>query len=95
MSLPSQFSLPESIFKDLVWSENKASNAACSYTHCQSIGTPIGRFFITWKSWKEYPGYTIDEFPWGDGSYASFDSLEEAKAECELVWINKLKECLK
>jgi hypothetical protein len=46
--------------------------------HCL-CETPLGRAIIEWKSWKDYPAYTLliaDEFG------GAFDSLEQAKAGC-------------
>lgn len=63
--------------RELEWKESQA-NAEVSYNHAIAE-TPFGRFLITWKGWKDYPSYSIDEAPWGD-IFESFNSLEDAKS---------------
>lgn len=80
-------------FKQLVWSEESKPNHECCYDHCSAV-TPLGNFLITWKSWKDYPGYSVDETPWGEGIYTGTNSLEEAKAAAEKEWHERLTQCV-
>lgn len=43
----------------LKWSEPEPPNQDSSYDHVMAE-TPFGQFKIEWKSWKDYPGFTID-----------------------------------
>lgn len=78
--------------KSLVWSEEFSPCSAVSYDHCISV-TPFGRFLITWKSWKDYPGYELEETPW-DVWGGCYDSLQEAKDAAEELWEKKLMACM-
>lgn len=80
-------------FKSLVWSENFKPNNVCSYDHCIAA-TPFGKFIISWKSWAEYPRFSIDRAP-GYDPYARYFSLEEAKQECAEHWLKTLNNCLR
>ena len=42
--------------------------------------TPFGRILITWKSWKEFPEASVDEFP---GDFTAYGDPEKVKVECE------------
>ena len=84
--------------KKLVWTEPAAPNDSIRYDHIIAE-TPFGRFLITWKSWKPYHYYCVDEAPWGEGIYSlgiysEGNSLEDAKAACELQWKIHLKDCM-
>lgn len=57
--------------------ETPGNNADSRYNHC-SCETPIGLAVIEWKSWKSYPGYTLEI---GGDFVGCFDSLDEAKQE--------------
>jgi len=71
--------------KKIKWGEIKDPNGSVGYTHC--VGeSPFGRFLITWKGWKEYEDYDLDEGPcdnpfegvWKGVCYAA-DDLPMAK----------------
>ena len=67
----------------LKWSEDRPPSQEVQYDH--SIAeTPIGKFLLTWKSWKEpYDrGIGFDETPWGVW-YAGWSTTEQAKAAAE------------
>lgn len=65
--------------KPLEWCEPREGTEAIRYDHVIAE-TAIGRILITWKSWKDYPSYDIEEIPWGDGAgFYGYSSLEEAK----------------
>lgn len=81
-------------FKSLVWSENFKPNNVCSYDHCIA-DTPFGQFLISWKSWKDYPGFSIDEAPGIFELYTCHDSLEDAKQDCAEFWLKTLNNCLR
>jgi hypothetical protein len=65
----------------LQWTENMPPSEDCRYDHC-TAETLFGRFLITWKSWKQFDGPTVDETPWGDW-YGAFNSVDAAKAACQ------------
>ena len=70
--------------KPIEWSGEIDSNKECGYTH--AIGTtPLGRFLITWKGWKEvdYKGIGIDENPIGHSDINS-DDVEHRYAQISL-----------
>ena len=58
-----------------MWTDETPPNADSSYNHC-SCETPIGLAVIEWKSWKDYPGYTLEI---GGEFVECFNSLDEAK----------------
>jgi hypothetical protein len=74
---------------NLNWSENKKPTEECRYDHC-TAETPFGKFLLTWKGWKKYDSVCADETPWGD-FFRAFDTLEEAKAECEAEYVRRLR----
>ena len=43
----------------LAWTEHRPPGLDCRYDNC-SAETPFGVYRIEWKSWKDYPGYTIE-----------------------------------
>lgn len=45
------------------------------YDHIKAHG-----FTIEWKSWKDYPGYTVMKDVVDEGFIGTFDTLDEAKA---------------
>ena len=60
--------------KPIDWSGEIDSNSECGYTH--AIGTtPLGKFLITWKGWKDdhCNGMSIDENPIGHPDIESSD----------------------
>lgn len=65
----------ELVVPPLQWTDSESPNAYCHYDHCFA-DTPFGRFQIEWKSWKTYPGFTV-EGP--NDFFSSFNTLEEAK----------------
>lgn len=79
-------------FKGIEWGEPQQSNSECSYNHLIGM-TPLGRFLITWKGWKDDPGYAVDETPWGLDDLWGWD-LAGAKEACERAWRERLQACL-
>lgn len=45
--------------KILEWTKPAPPNNDCPYDHC-SAETPFGPYQIEWKSWKDYPGYSVE-----------------------------------
>lgn len=43
----------------LTWTEPQAPGPDCPYDNTEAE-TPFGRYQITWKSWKDYPGFCIE-----------------------------------
>jgi len=70
------------VIRPLVWTEHRRPNSEISYDHC-ICETPLGRFVLTWKSWKSEPwqdmGVGFDETPWGEIWYGPWDDPAEAK----------------
>ena len=79
--------------KNIVWGEAKSPNNKCSYDHC--VGkSPLGKWLITWKSWKEQKSFDIDESPFGYvGGYG--DTLEEAQQIAQKEFEQKILNCIK
>lgn len=44
--------------KSLQWSEATPPNSECPYDH-STAATSLGLFRIEWKSWKDYPSFTL------------------------------------
>jgi len=83
--------------KPLKWTDPQPANSEISYSHVISE-TPFGRIVITWKGWKEYASYDIEEVPWN--SYSTNDiwyncgaDLEHAKQLAEEEYKNRLSQC--
>lgn len=72
----------------LEWTAPSPANEYCHYNHVEAK-TPFGRFLITWKGWKDYPSYDIEETPWGEWG-GSAGNLEDAKEQAEAQWVEKL-----
>jgi hypothetical protein len=67
------------VIRPLVWTEHRKPNNDVGYDHC-ICDTPLGRFVLTWKSWKsQSKGVGFDETPWGEIWYGSWDEPDEAK----------------
>lgn len=70
------------VIRALVWCEDRKPSAEFHYDHC-ICETAIGRFVLTWKSWKtdhwQAMGIGFDETPWGDAWYGGWDSIDAAK----------------
>jgi len=66
----------------LTWSAELEPTKEMPYNHCIAE-TPSGRFLITWKGWKEYPAFSIDETPQGITIFDDENSLQAAKDVCE------------
>ena len=76
---------------DIEWSMELPPDERCGYNHVLGA-TPLGEFGITWKSWKDYPSFDIDESPFG--YIGSEMDLGSAKALAQGVFNNKILECL-
>jgi hypothetical protein len=72
----------------LEWTENRPPCEKVRYDHCIAE-TPFGRFMLTWKGWKEHDPVCADETPWNE-FFKAFDTLEEAKAECEAEYLRRI-----
>ena len=62
----------------LIWTEPAPPGNGCYYDHAIAE-TPFGRFLLTWKSWKDDPGYGFDETPWGEVEYHGWNAVAEAQ----------------
>jgi len=73
----------------LIWTEPSKPNNACPYDHT-TAETPFGEYLISWKSWKDYPGYGVDFCE----NYVAFgDTLEEAKNLAQADFDRRLAAC--
>lgn len=84
--------------KQLNWSEERSANKEIYYNHVIAE-TPLGRFLVTWKGWKDYPDFAIDETPFCDSSGNPIwggcaVDLEDAKQICWDLYRSKIDECL-
>ena len=66
----------------LKWTDPAPPGKDCPYDHVIAE-TPFGRFLLTWKSWKDDPGYGFDETPWGETGYPGLNTIEEHKQWAE------------
>jgi hypothetical protein len=77
------------MFKPIEWSEELSPNESYRYNHV--IGTsPLGKFVITWKSWKDTSGFYVEETPFQGGHYICEYSLDEAKSRCQQLYTQTL-----
>ena len=78
------------------WSEIRKPDDKIRYDHV--IGTtPIGPVHITWKSYKEYIVYYVDEAPWylKDGfEDIHGNTVEDAKEKSQLMFERFVSSCL-
>jgi hypothetical protein len=69
--------------RTLEWSDPSKANSEIMYNHVIAE-TPFGRILITWKGWKDDPGFTVDEHPLQDVvGVRSYCDLDDAKAHAE------------
>lgn len=61
----------------LTWTEPKAPGPDCAYDNIEAP-TPFGTYLVTWKSWKDYPGYCIDFQADFVGTADTLDSAKDA-----------------
>jgi hypothetical protein len=73
------------------WTSPSPPNAESHYDHVFGQ-TPFGKVVITWKSWKDYPAFTVDETPWG--FMTGGNDLEETKRLVENEYNERLREAL-
>lgn len=73
----------------LVWSEPRKPGPDCHYDNTEAQ-TPFGTYQITWKSWKDYPGFNIDF----QGNYVmTYDTLDEAKEAAQADFDERRARC--
>lgn len=83
----------ECLVGEIQWNPVTPSNKEVPYDHV--IGTtPLGRFLITWKGWKEDPGFVVEETPWGEW-LDCYSELDEAMRGAQTAYENRVKSCLK
>lgn len=76
----------------LNWTPQSLPAQECPYNHT-TAQTPFGRFLLTWKGWKDDPGYGFDETPWGEVEYHGWNSVEEAQKWAELEMMRRIHQC--
>lgn len=84
--------------KPLSWSEPSGPNSLCRYDHVIAE-TAFGNIYITWKSWKDYPDYTVEfPFEWSKDyfhdSYMGYDTLDTAKLSAEACWTDCIRSAI-
>ena len=78
--------------KQIEWQGASKPNHECPYNH--EIGqTPIGKYKITWKGWKERPDFLV-ESSFGDYSMDVFESIKSAKIYAQNDFEFRIKSCL-
>ena len=77
----------------LNWSTPSPPNEKYHYDHTIAE-TPFGRFLLTWKGWKDNPGYGFDETPWNEIEYHDWDNVEEAQRWAEQEIYRKCRDLL-
>lgn len=77
--------------KQLEWSEEQSPNKNIRYNHVTAT-SPLGKYSIEWKGWKEYDDRTICL----DGDFVSVGGfvLEDAKKIAQSHFEARIKECL-
>jgi uncharacterized protein with PIN domain len=76
--------------KRLEWSEPSAPDHSSFYDHSRAI-SPFGTYCIEWKSWKEYPGFTIE----GPGEFSSIaNTLDDAKVAAQADFETRIRSAL-
>lgn len=78
--------------KSIIWTDILPSDSDIPYDHVFGE-CPLGRFLITWKSWKDRPSYAIDRTPTGEWG-GSADTLEEAKIMAEDKYTKLIESCI-
>lgn len=67
----------------LSWSDPaEPKEKGCHYNHTIAE-TPFGRLLLTWKGWKDDPGFGFDETPWGEVEYRGWSTVREAQEWAE------------
>lgn len=66
----------------LQWSEDRAPCDDCRYNHAVAE-TPLGKLYIEWKGWKDYPSPTCG-LPWGTVICGS--DVADAKRQVQAAW---------
>lgn len=78
--------------KQIKWEKEQPPNNVCGYDHV--IGkTPLGKFRITWKGWKESPSYDL-EFEFDKSCFHYDDSLDGLKEITERLFKDMINSCL-
>jgi hypothetical protein len=77
----------------LEWIDN--GRPGCGYNNVTAM-TLFGEILITWKSWKDYPTFCVDEPDWLTGKAGAYSapSLEAAKEWCQDEYERMLREAL-
>ena len=79
--------------KAIVWGVHGEPNDKIRYDHVVGV-TPIGEYLITWKSWKEYPTFTIDAHPFNSDFCPCEMYLHKAKDECQKHFDRMIRCCV-
>jgi hypothetical protein len=71
----------------LKWVEN--GRPGCGYNNVTAY-TPFGEILITWKGWKDYLNFCVDEPGWLAGKMYSMSTLEDTQKWCEAEYFRLL-----
>ena len=90
-----QFESP--MIKPIEWTDVLEPNESVRYHHVYGY-TPIGRFLITWKGWKDEDYPVIDQIPWThipEHQWSwDYSTLDGAKLAAERAYIDRIRSCL-
>lgn len=73
------------IIKKIDWSEEREPNEWCHYPHVTGA-SGLGGFLISWKSWEEYPIYTIEI----DRNFITQKRSLNAAKKAAQAWLEKV-----
>ena len=82
--------------KPLQWSGPNTPKVDIPYDNMIAY-TPLGKFVLTWKSWKAESGNMgigFDETPWGEAWYDFWDTPEQAMRAAEVRLQGLIQEML-
>lgn len=80
--------------KPIEWTDEQPPNESCSYNHVCGK-TPLFKFQITWKGWKENPSFSVEigrdsYYEW----YAEGVDLDDAKRIANDYYTTVVNDCI-
>lgn len=81
-------------FKLIEWCGPYSPSKKIPYDHLIGV-TPIGKYVISWKSWKEYDYPTVDSTPFErDEFFGAFSSVAIAQLKCQGDFNARIESCI-